>query len=151
MYLRRKVFSSFIDENGEERFYSDHLAEMERQEALNKLYDSTANMTTDQSLETLHKYRNADNRVNEANKIEQERAAKEAAKEAAKGEAKKSGTVKRLIGKGKNWAKKTYGKDAQHRGRNIAITAAVPVLATGAVATTKAIKAKKARQQETNE
>jgi len=152
MYLRRKVFSSFIDENGEERFYSDPYAEMMRDKALNNMFDETANMSPTQMEDNLYEYKKQDARVKEANKIEQERAAREKAKEQLnKEKAEKSGAVKRLIGKGKNWVKKTYGKDAQHRGRNIAITAAVPVVATGAVATGKAIKAKKARQQETNE
>lgn len=170
MYIRRKVFSSFIDENGEERYFSttefelqknfaDMLADMKIEEIKNKLAEGTPLTKAEREVlqgGAIHdqKVRNAiDEAVAKNNYVHggaEERAIK-AEEAAAKAQDPNYGKITGPTGKQKaaGWLKKTYGKGAQHRGRNIAITAAVPVVATGGVIAGKQIaKNRKAKKSE---
>lgn len=169
MKLRRKIFSSFIDEYGEERYFSvvgeDMISLMRKGAGMTEDLNREAYRDAEIENKTKRGIEEAKQRMQkaqeEAAKAGQPETLSKTAREGANLSRKGAGMdkidspaeakVKETTGKAKAWLKKTYGKGAKHRGLKIAGTAAVPVLATGAVVTTKAVKAKKARQQETNE
>lgn len=168
MYIRRKVFSSFIDEYGEERYfsttefederlYADVVADMQIEEAKRRIMEGTA---TDADRKLIQSGGLHEQRVrNEIDAARDKNGAVVGGKEEKKiinreKRRKKAdpnyGKVTPLTTtqKSAGWLKKTYGKGAQHRGRNIAITAAVPVIAGGTVAATKIAKKRKAKRVE---
>ena len=169
MYIRRKVFSSFIDENGEERYfsttefederlYADVVADMQIEDAKRRLMEGTATKADSELIQSgaLHeqRVRNEIDAAREKNggiaggKEEKKILARERRKKKADpnyGKVTPVTTTQKAAG----WLKKTYGKGAQHRGRNIALTAAVPVVATGGVIAGKRIaKNRKAKKSE---
>lgn len=167
MYIRRKVFSLLQDENGEERYFStteftdERLYSDEGIEMLNKMRKGAGlkeqvDRAEYMKSEAQNRAKEAAEKAKEAGQSERlSKAGRQGANLSRKGAGMEKidspavETTKKVAGKAKDWAKKTYGKGAQHRGRNIAITAAVPVVATGGVIVGKKIaKNRKAKRAE---
>lgn len=168
MYIRRKVFSSYIDENGEIRYFSavgESMLDLMRKGAgldpINKEEYRTAEIEnkTQRGIEEA-KERMAKAKE-EAAKAGQSETLSKAGREGVNLSRKGAGMeevdgpikskIKEAGGKAKAWAKKTYGKENTHRVRNIGLTAAGAATIAATPFAVKALRAKKARKQESSD
>lgn len=161
MYIRRKVFSRFEDENGIERLFSttefekdfsDMLADMELENRKYRAFDPSMNSGERLSKRQLNKEAEETVRQTKAKDLRDKLDEVNAKHNYTSSEEAKDlqAELDKLSPKAKeSLLKRIYGKDAAHRGRNIALTgAAVAGLGAAGYGVHKALKNKKAKKEE---